>query len=142
MLSLFGLVLDLRRFDLLPGQELPDAPSIVLIPQSIQEDVDGGAGLGQDGSHLQRRRQREFKRATLTLTVKMLDGSHHSELRRDQVGVLHSGVKGQNSVGPPAQQHGFQRGVGIELQNEGVEWRDRGKKSRETLKSEEPAIEC
>lgn len=134
MLSLFGLVLDLRRFDLLPGQELPDAPSVVLIPQSIQEDVDGGAGLGQDGRHLQRRH--EFKRATLTLTVKMLDGSHHSELWRDQVGVLHSGVKGQNSIGPPAQQHGFQRGVGIELQNEGVEWRDEGKKSRE------PVIEC
>lgn len=72
----------------------------------------------------------------------MLHGSHHPELWRDQVGVLHSSVKGQNSVGPPAQQHGFQRGVGIELQNEGVEWRDEGKKSRETLKSEEPAIEC
>lgn len=57
MLSLFGLVLDLRRVDLLPGQELPDASSVVLVPQSVQEDVDGGAGLGQDGRHLQRRRR-------------------------------------------------------------------------------------
>lgn len=56
--------------------------------------------------------------APLTSTVKMLDGPHHPELRRHQVGVLHGGVKGQNAVGPPAQQHGFQRGVGIELQGE------------------------
>lgn len=131
MLSLFGLVLDLRCLDLLPRQELPDAPSVVLVPQSVQEDIDGGAGLGQDGSHLQRRRQHEFKRATLTSKVKMLDGPHHPELWRDQVGVLHSGVKGQNAVGPPAQKHGFQRGVGIELRDEEGGGGKKGKKSTE-----------
>lgn len=53
MLSLFGLVLNLRHINLFPGEELPDASSVVLISQSVQEDVDGGRGLGQDGSHLQ-----------------------------------------------------------------------------------------
>lgn len=56
MLSLFGLVLDLRRVDLLSGQELPDASSVVLVSQSVEENVDGGTGLSQDGSHLQSRR--------------------------------------------------------------------------------------
>lgn len=55
MLILFGLVLDLRRVDLLSGQELPDASSVVLVSQSVEENVDGGTGLSQDGSHLQSR---------------------------------------------------------------------------------------
>lgn len=53
MLSLFGLVLHLRGVDLLSGQELPDASSVVLVSQSVEENVDGGTGLCQDGSHLQ-----------------------------------------------------------------------------------------
>lgn len=53
MRHLFGLVLNLRRFDLFPSEELPDASSVVLVAQSVQEDVEGGGGLGQDGSHLQ-----------------------------------------------------------------------------------------
>lgn len=116
LLSLFGLILDLRRFDLLPGQELPNASSVVLVSQSVQEDVDGGTGLSQDGGHLWRGQQREFRRYALASAVNVLDAPHHPELGRDQVGVLHGGVKGQDSVGPPAQQHGFQRSVGVELQ--------------------------
>lgn len=54
MLGLFGLVLNLRHFDLFPGEELPDASSVVLISQSIEENVEGGRGLSQDRSHLQR----------------------------------------------------------------------------------------
>lgn len=54
MLRLFGLVLNLRHFDLFPSEELPDASSVVLIAQSVQEGVEGGRGLGQDGSHLQK----------------------------------------------------------------------------------------
>lgn len=42
MLHLFGLVLNLRHFDLFPGEELPDAASVVLVAQSVQEDVEGG----------------------------------------------------------------------------------------------------
>lgn len=53
MLSLFGLVLNLRHINLFPGEELPDATSVVLISQSVQEDVEGGRGLCQDRSHLQ-----------------------------------------------------------------------------------------
>lgn len=49
----------------------------------------------------------------------MFEGPHHPELWGDQVGVLHGSVKGQDAVGPPAEQHGLQRGVGIELQREG-----------------------
>lgn len=100
MLSLFGLILDLRRVDLLSGQELPDSSSVVLVSQSVQKNVDGGRGLGQDGSHL--RKQHEVNRATLKVTVKMFEGPHHPELWGDQVGVLHGGVKGQDAVGPPA----------------------------------------
>lgn len=55
MLSLFGLVLNLRHINLFPGEELPDATSVVLISQSVQEDVEGGRGLCQDRSHLQTR---------------------------------------------------------------------------------------
>lgn len=54
MLGLFGLVLNLRHFNLFPGEELPDASSVVLIAQSVQEGVEGGRGLSQDGSHLQK----------------------------------------------------------------------------------------
>lgn len=57
MLSLFGLVLNLRHINLFPGEELPDASSVVLISQSVQEDVEGGRGLSQDRSHLQRQVQ-------------------------------------------------------------------------------------
>lgn len=42
--------------------------------------------------------------------------SYHSELWGDQVGVLHSSVESQKAVGAPAEQHGFQRSVWIELQ--------------------------
>lgn len=54
MLHLFGLVLNLRHFDLFPSEELPDSSSVVLIAQSVQEDVEGWRGLSQDGSHLQK----------------------------------------------------------------------------------------
>lgn len=54
MLSLFGLILNLRSFNLFPGEELPNASSVVLISQSVQECVEGGGSLSQDGSHLQR----------------------------------------------------------------------------------------
>lgn len=60
MLSLFGLIVNLRHFNLLPGEELPDASSVVLVPQSVQEDVEGGGGLGQDGSHLRRKGVQRF----------------------------------------------------------------------------------
>lgn len=52
MLCLFGLVLNLRHFDLFSSEELPDASSVVLVAQSVQEGVEGGGGLSQDGSHL------------------------------------------------------------------------------------------
>lgn len=89
MLSLFGLVLNLRHVNLFPGEELPDASSVVLISQSVQEDIEGGRGLGQDGSH-------------------------HPELGRDQVGVLHSSVESQDTIGAPAEQHSLKRSVGVE----------------------------
>lgn len=54
MLRLFGLVLNLRHFDLFPSEELPDASPVVLIAQSVQEGVEGGRGLSQDGGHLQK----------------------------------------------------------------------------------------
>ena len=54
MLNLFGLVLNLRHFNLFPGEELPDASSVVLISQSIQEYIEDGRGLSQYGSHLRR----------------------------------------------------------------------------------------
>lgn len=57
MLSLFGLVLNLRHINLFPGEELPDASSVVLISQSVQEYIKGWGGLSQDGSHLQRQVQ-------------------------------------------------------------------------------------
>lgn len=57
MLSLFGLVLNLRHINLFPSEELPDASSVVLISQSIQEDIEGRRGLSQDRSHLQRQVQ-------------------------------------------------------------------------------------
>lgn len=44
---------------------------------------------------------------------------YHPELGWDQVGVLHGGVEGQNAVRAPAEQHGFKRSVGIELQSQG-----------------------
>lgn len=46
----------------------------------------------------------------------LVDGPYHPELGGDQVGVLHSGVEGQDAIGAPAQQHGLQRSVGVELQ--------------------------
>lgn len=58
-LGLFGLVLNLRHINLLPSEELPDASSVVLISQSVQEDIEGGTGLSQDRSHLQRQVQAE-----------------------------------------------------------------------------------
>lgn len=54
MLSLFGLVLNLRHINLFPSEELPDASSVVLVSQSVQEDIEGGRGLSQDWSHLQK----------------------------------------------------------------------------------------
>lgn len=54
MLSLFRLVLSLRHNNLLSGEELPDASSVVLISQSVQEDVEDGRGFGQDRSNLQK----------------------------------------------------------------------------------------
>lgn len=40
---------------------------------------------------------------------------YHSELGRDQVGILHSGVESQDTIGAPAEQHGLKRSVGVEL---------------------------
>lgn len=57
MLSLFGLVFNLRHIYLFPGEELPDASSVVLISQSVQEDIKGWGGLGQDRSNLQKQVQ-------------------------------------------------------------------------------------
>lgn len=54
VLSLFGLVVSLRHINLLSSKELPDASSVVLISQSIQEDIEGGRGFGQDRSNLQK----------------------------------------------------------------------------------------
>lgn len=57
MLSLFGLVLNLRHINLFPGEQLPDASSVVLVSQSVQEGIEDGGSLSQDGSHLQRQVQ-------------------------------------------------------------------------------------
>lgn len=57
MLNLFGLVLNLRYINLFPGEELPDASSVVLISQSVQEYIKGWGSLSQDWSHLQRQVQ-------------------------------------------------------------------------------------
>lgn len=43
---------------------------------------------------------------------------YHSELRGDQVGILHSGVESQDTVGAPAEQHSLKRSVGVELQRD------------------------
>lgn len=59
MLSLFELVLNLRHFSLFPSEELPDASSVVLIAQGIQENVEGGRGLCQNRSQLQTQSQTE-----------------------------------------------------------------------------------
>lgn len=154
MLRLFGLVLNLRHFDLFPSEELPDASSVVLIAQSVQEGVEGGWGLSQDGSHLQKGAARirgllvrhNFSRAQPEDSIKMVSISqcwdfcisieghfrvwlfskgkavwvhYHPELGWDQVGVLHGGVEGQDAVRTPAEQHGFKRSVGVELQSGG-----------------------
>lgn len=165
MLRLFGLVLNLRHFDLFPSEELPDASSVVLISQSVEENVEGGRGLSQDRSHLQRgawteqgcQRLRvhrcvffaEIQAGTASkvlhfdycnllcdcrnLYISNIKDSrlhplllrrwilppYHPELGWDQVGVLHSGIESQNAVGAPAEQHGFKRSVGVELQSVG-----------------------
>lgn len=54
LIYLFGLVVDLWHVDLFPGEELPDASPVVLISQRVQEDIEDGRGLSQDGGHLQR----------------------------------------------------------------------------------------
>lgn len=65
-LSLFGLVLNLRHINLFPSKQLPDASSVVLISQSVQERVDGGRGLRHDGRHLQRGTRRGGQRLKQT----------------------------------------------------------------------------
>lgn len=51
-LYLFGLIISWRHIDPLPGNKLPNASSVVLISQSIQEWIEGGRCLRQDGSDL------------------------------------------------------------------------------------------
>ena len=41
---------------------------------------------------------------------------YHPELRRDQVGVLHSSIESQDAIGAPAEKQRFKRSVGVELQ--------------------------
>lgn len=85
----FGLVLSLRRIHLLAGEQLPDASSVVLVSQGVQEHVEGGRRLCQDGSD-------------------------HFYFGGDQVGVLDSSIEGQHSVGTPTEQQGLEWSASIE----------------------------
>lgn len=58
-LCLFGLILSLRYINLFPGNKLPNASSVVLVSQSIQEGIEGGRRLSQDGSDLYKQAQKK-----------------------------------------------------------------------------------
>ena len=72
VLSLFGLVLNLRHFNLFPGEELPDSSSVVLISQGIQEHIKGGRGFCQNRSHLKNKVGSRTLFSTLSLSWETL----------------------------------------------------------------------
>ena len=115
-----------RLHKFLSGQEMPNATSVGLVPEGVEQSVEDRVCLGQHRKHLWREglskhfqplkppqpRPRSTKRRRERGKYMF---SHHSELRRHDLDVLKASVHAHEHIGTPARQHHPQRQLCVEL---------------------------